>query len=145
VDGVILMQVTKLPNENMLQQIVNLVESAQLSKPRLQRTADKIASYFVPTIIVLAVICFIVWFALASTKTVSTDGLHSATFSVLFCVAVLVVSCPCAISLAVPTAIMVGTGVAAKHGILFKVRRNCSFSLQTEFSFSLFPLFRKVK
>merc|ERR1712137_632984 len=81
--------------------------------------ADRVASYFVPAIIMLAVCAFVLWYVLADYGFVETTY-HPFTFALLFSLTILVISCPCAVSLAVPTVVIVATGVAAKHGILFK-------------------------
>jgi P-type Cu+ transporter len=102
---------TKVGSETTLSRIVRLIEDAQTKKAPIQRFADEISAYFVPFVIVIALIAFTVWFSLIH----STVG-----FAILAAVAVLVIACPCALGLATPTAIMVGTGIGAKHGILIK-------------------------
>jgi Cu+-exporting ATPase len=95
------------------------VEDAQASRAHLQRTTDKLASYFVPAIVAIAFGVFFIWLAIASTSDVA--GQSSAfPFALRFAVTVLVVACPCALALAVPTAVMAGMEVGAKLGILFK-------------------------
>jgi Cu+-exporting ATPase len=117
--GTIHVQVTRTVAESTVSAITKLVEDAQASKAPIQRIADVISSYFVQTIIALAVAAFIIWMSVASTGSVTTD-LAPLPFALQFFIAVLIISCPCAIGLAVPTAIMVGTGVGAKLGILLK-------------------------
>eukprot|EP01132_Coremiostelium_polycephalum_P005312 gene5312-6617_t len=117
------LRVSTHPNQSTIANIVKLVEEAQSSKPPFQNFADKIAAYFVPSIVGLALVVFIIWFSLAHENIVSIDSSKMTgafTFALLFSMSVLVISCPCAVSLATPTAIMVGSGVAAKNGILFK-------------------------
>jgi len=89
-----------------------MVEEAQGSKPPIARLADLIASYFVPAVIGIAVITFIVWYAFGPAP--------SLTYAMLNFVAVLIIACPCALGLATPTSIMVGTGRGAENGILIK-------------------------
>lgn len=102
---------TKVGAETMLAQIVRLIEEAQGSKAPIQAFADRISAWFVPTIIGIAVVTFLVWFLV----------LHSPlTFALMAFTAVIVIACPCALGLATPTAIMVGTGKGAQHGILIK-------------------------
>jgi Cu+-exporting ATPase len=103
---------TRTGRETVLAQITRMVEEAQGSKAPIQRLADRVASVFAPTVIVLAVVTFAVW-RLAGPEPATTTGL-------LRFVAVLIVACPCAMGLATPTAIMVGTGRAAELGVLFK-------------------------
>lgn len=104
-----------------LSAIRQMIEKAQSSKPRIQQITDQLASYFVPIIIVISLVVFLVWIAVASVHAVDTHGSQSFPFALKFALALLVVSCPCAVGLAVPTAVMVGTGVGArKMGVLFR-------------------------
>lgn len=103
---------TKVGSETMLSQIIKLVQEAQGSKAPIQRIADLISSYFVPVVIMLAVLTFVVWYDFGTTP--------SFLFALLNMVAVLIIACPCAMGLATPTAIMVGTGKGAENGILIK-------------------------
>jgi Cu+-exporting ATPase len=105
-------EATKIGKDTTLARIVRLVEEAQGSKAPVQRLADVISSYFVPIVISLAVITFLVWFFLGPEP--------SLTYAFLNFVAVLVIACPCALGLATPTAIIVGTGKGAEHGILIR-------------------------
>ena len=101
---------TKVGQETALAQIIRLVEQAQGSRAPIQRIVDQVSAYFVPAIIVIAVVVFLIWLA-------SGAGLVPA---VLRLTAVLVIACPCAMGLATPTSIMVGVGKGAEQGILFK-------------------------
>ncbi len=102
---------TKVGSETTLAQIIRVVEEAQGSKAPIQAFADKISAYFVPIVIGLAILTFLVWyFALGATL----------TFALMAFTSVIVIACPCALGLATPTAIMVGTGKGAEHGILIK-------------------------
>ena len=110
-----------------LAQIVKLVEDAQTSKAPIQAFADKVAGYFVPVVISLAVVTFTAWMIIS--HVVQDDSLpmmfkhHGASklaVCLQLCISVVVVACPCALGLSTPTAIMVGTGVGAKNGILIK-------------------------
>ena len=103
-------RVTAINKNSVLGQIIKLVEEAQASKAPIQQLADKISSVFVPTVILLAIVTFIVWYL--------TEG--SFSNALIYFVAVLIIACPCALGLATPTAIMVGTGLGAKNGILVK-------------------------
>ena len=105
-------EATKIGKDTTLARIVRLVEEAQGSKAPVQRLADVIASYFVPTVIGIAIITFLVWFFAGPSPTL--------TYAFLNFVAVLVIACPCALGLATPTAIIVGTGRGAEHGILIR-------------------------
>lgn len=121
------MVVTRAGKDTALAQIVKLVEDAQTSKAPIQAFADKVAGYFVPTVISLALITFTAWMVIS--HMMGDDSLpdmfhhHGASklaVCLQLCISVVVVACPCALGLSTPTAIMVGTGVGAKNGILIK-------------------------
>lgn len=124
VDGLFHMKVTGVDNDTALSQIIRLVEAAQTSKAPIQAYADYVASIFVPTVIVLSVLTFSVWYVLTLTGTIPEDWIPvtdgAFVFSFNFGIATLVVACPCALGLATPTAVMVGTGVGAVNGVLIK-------------------------
>jgi len=102
---------TRVGSETTLSQIIRLVEEAQGSKAPIQDFADKISAYFVPAVIGIAIITFIIWyFVLGATL----------SFALMAFTAVIVIACPCALGLATPTAIMVGTGKGAEYGMLIK-------------------------
>jgi len=105
-------EATKVGKDTTLAQIIRLVEEAQGSKAPIQRLADVIASYFVPIVISIAIVTFIVWYF--------TGPSPALTYALLNFVAVLIIACPCAMGLATPTAIIVGTGKGAEHGILIR-------------------------
>ncbi|MBL8030264.1 MAG: copper-translocating P-type ATPase [Candidatus Doudnabacteria bacterium] len=104
-------EVTKVGNETVLAQIIRLVEEAQGSKAPIQDFADRISSWFVPAVIGIAVITFLVWFFILGS---------TLSFALMAFTSVIVIACPCALGLATPTAIMVGTGKGAENGILVK-------------------------
>jgi copper-transporting P-type ATPase V len=108
--GALTVRATAVGSETALAQIVALVERAQAGKAQVQRLADRISAVFVPTVIVIAAITFVVW---ATVLDQPVAGLVAA-------VAVLIIACPCALGLATPTAIMVGTGRGADLGILIR-------------------------
>lgn len=105
-------EATRVGKDTALSQIVRLVEEAQGSKAPIQRLADTVASYFVPAVIAVAVVTFILWFIFGPEP--------SFARALLNFVAVLIIACPCALGLATPTAIMVGTGKGAENGVLIK-------------------------
>jgi len=110
--GTFKFEATKVGKDTVLSQIVRLVQEAQGSKPPIARMVDVIASYFVPIVILIAIVTFIVWYFF---------GPHPAlTYAFLNFVAVLIIACPCALGLATPTSIMVGTGKGAENGILIR-------------------------
>jgi Cu+-exporting ATPase len=110
--GSLEIEATKVGKDTTLAHIVRMVEEAQGSKAPIQRLVDVIASYFVPAVIGIAIVTFVVWYIVGPAP--------ALTFAFLNFVAVLVIACPCALGLATPTAIMVGTGKGAEHGILIK-------------------------
>lgn len=109
-NGTFIFKATAVGDESTLSRIIALVEEASSSKAPAQRLADKIASVFVPVVIVIAIIAFAVWLIIGK----------GFEFAFSIGVSVLVISCPCALGLATPCAIMIGTGKGAENGILFK-------------------------
>jgi len=105
-------EATRVGKDTTLAQIIRLVDEAQGSKAPIQRLADVIASYFVPIVIGIAIITFIVWYFAGPSP--------ALTYAILNFVAVLIIACPCAMGLATPTAIIVGTGKGAEHGVLIR-------------------------
>jgi P-type Cu+ transporter len=110
--GTLLMKAERVGNETLLAQIVRMVGEAQRSRAPVQKLADRVSSYFVPAVVVIATITFIAWAVFGPAPKMS-HGLLNA-------VAVLIIACPCALGLATPMAIMVGTGRGALSGILVK-------------------------
>ncbi len=102
----------KVGKDTALAQIIKLVQEAQGSKASIQRLADVIAGYFVPVVISLALLTFVIWFVFGPEP--------ALTLALLNFVAVMIIACPCALGLATPTAIMVGTGKGAEKGVLIK-------------------------
>ncbi|MFA4834282.1 MAG: heavy metal translocating P-type ATPase [Patescibacteria group bacterium] len=102
---------TRIGSETALAQIIRLIEEAQGSKAPIQAFADRVSAWFVPTIIILAILTFLAWFFLLNA---------SLAFSLMAFTAVIVIACPCALGLATPTAIAVGTGKGAEYGVLIK-------------------------
>ena len=111
-DGALTMRAQKVGGETMLAQIVALVAAAQRSRAPLQRVADKVAAWFVPAVVVVAVLAFAAW-AMVGPEPRLTHALIAA-------VSVLIIACPCALGLATPISIMVASGRGAQHGVLFK-------------------------
>jgi Cu+-exporting ATPase len=105
-------EAVRIGRDTMLSHIINMVQEAQGSKPPIARLADKIASVFVPAVIVIASLTFIIWFLFGPEP--------SFTYAMLNFIAVLIIACPCALGLATPTSIMVGTGKGAENGILIR-------------------------
>lgn len=111
-NGFLKMKATRVGKETALAQIIKVVEEAQGSKAPIQRMADKISGIFVPIVVVIAVVTFIIWYVWVA------PGDFAEALEKL--IAVLVIACPCALGLATPTSIMAGSGRAAEYGILFK-------------------------
>ena len=111
-NGMLRIEATKVGKETALAQIVKVVEEAQGSKAPIQRVADRISGIFVPIVVAIAVLTFLIWYFFAAPGDVA-GALEKA-------IAVLVIACPCALGLATPTSIMAGSGRAAEYGILFK-------------------------
>ena len=108
--GFLKCKATEVGDETMLSRIIKMVEDASSSKAPIAKIADKVSGIFVPTVIGISIVTFIVWSALDK----------ELGFSLTRAISVLVISCPCALGLATPVSIMVGSGVGAKNGILFK-------------------------
>ena len=111
-NGALTLRVTRIGNDTALAQIIQLVETAQGSKPPIQGLADKVVAVFVPVVLVIAAVTFAAWFFLG--------GEGALSQALINMVAVLIIACPCAMGLATPVSVMVGTGKAAELGVLFK-------------------------
>ena len=110
-NGILKFKTMKIGKDTVLSQIIKLVETAQGSKPPVQRIADNAVTYFIPTVLIIAIAAFMVWYvALGSTL----------LFGLTVLISILVVACPCALGLATPTAVTVGIGRGAELGILVK-------------------------
>lgn len=131
----LVVKATKVGKDTALSQVIKLVEDAQSSKPPIQNFSDKVATYFVPIIVSLAILTFVSWMAILNgiafedlpdyIKRLILENnkvfhLSNTYFALKMAISVVVVACPCALGLATPTAIMVGTGVGASLGILIK-------------------------
>ncbi|HEX8337322.1 MAG TPA: heavy metal translocating P-type ATPase [Pyrinomonadaceae bacterium] len=110
--GAFTFRATKVGADTALARIVQMVEQAQSSKPPIGRLVDKVSSYFVPTVMIVAVLTFLAWFNFGPEPVVN--------HAVVTMVAVLVIACPCALGLATPISLMVGVGKAAEHGVLIR-------------------------
>lgn len=111
-NGALTLRATAVGGQTMLAQIIRLVEQAQGSKLPIQALVDKITLWFVPAVMLVAVLTFLLWFAFGPSP--------ALTFALVNAVAVLIIACPCAMGLATPTSIMVGTGRGAEMGVLFR-------------------------
>ena len=110
-DGVLHITAKKIGKETVLSNIIRLVEKAQSSRPPVQKFANTIVSYFIPVILTIAILVFLIWYFVLG---------ETLLFSLTCLISILVVACPCALGLATPTAVTVGVGRAAEYGILIK-------------------------
>ncbi len=110
-NGLLKIKAQKVGKETMIAQIIKLVEDAQNSKAPIQRLADKVSSIFVPAVIVIAILVFLLWYFILG---------ESFVFSLSIFISIIIIACPCALGLATPTAIIMGTGKGAENGILIK-------------------------
>lgn len=110
--GAFTFRATKVGRDTVLSQIVLMVQQAQNSKPPIGRLVDTVSSYFVPSVMIIAVLTFLVWFNFGPPPVLN--------YSIVTMVAVLVIACPCALGLATPISLMVGVGKAAEHGVLIR-------------------------
>ena len=125
-DGLLNFRVTRAGRDTQLSQIVKAVQEAQTSRAPIQRMADIVAGYFVPTIICLGLLTFTIWMVLSHILAkppkifLMPESGGKLMVCLKLCISVIVFACPCALGLATPTAVMVGTGVGSKQGILIK-------------------------
>lgn len=108
--GFVRIEARAVGKESLLSQIIKLIQEAQTGKPPVQRLADKISAIFVPTVLTIAVLTFLLWMIFGGNLSIALSN----------AIAVLIIACPCALGLATPTAIMVATGRAAREGILLR-------------------------
>jgi Cu+-exporting ATPase len=120
--GTINARATRVGDETFLAQVAAAVKEFQEQKVPIQRLADRITTIFVPLVLGLALVTFLVWMFVPAMADLpwAAEGVGAAALAIFAAVAVLVISCPCALGLATPTAIMVGSGVGAEHGILLR-------------------------
>ncbi|MBI2546403.1 copper-translocating P-type ATPase [Candidatus Woesearchaeota archaeon] len=124
-NGLLRFRAEKVGKDTTLAHIIRLVEEAQGSKAPIQRLADRVSAYFVPVVIVIALLSFAAWYFLGQAwlsgdQLGAYEKLGKLVFSLSVFIAVLIIACPCALGLATPTAIMVGTGKGAEQGVLIK-------------------------
>ncbi|MDH5438833.1 MAG: heavy metal translocating P-type ATPase, partial [Candidatus Bathyarchaeota archaeon] len=129
--GMLKVRATKIGQDTFLSQVIKLVEECQGSKVPIQEFADRITSYFVPTVLGLAAVAFVLWLVVPDTIKVMSlwaqpflpwvdPNLGVVTLAIFALVATLVIACPCALGLATPTALMVGSGMGAENGVLIR-------------------------
>jgi Cu+-exporting ATPase len=123
-DAVLRVKVKRAAGESLLDRMGRLIETAQASKPKVQRLADQVAAWFVPVVLVIALVTFLGWLVV---------GHAPVSVAVIDAVSVLVIACPCALGLATPAAILAGTGIAAKYGILIRNADAIDLAAQVNF------------
>ncbi|KAB8219544.1 E1-E2 ATPase-domain-containing protein [Aspergillus novoparasiticus] len=117
--GILIVRLTRLPVDNTISIIAGMVDQAKLSKAKVQDIADRVASYFVPVVVALTIITFVIWIAVGIVVR-KQSGSRATTEAITYAITVLIVSCPCAVGLAVPMVIVIASGVAAERGVIFK-------------------------
>jgi len=115
-NGSFLFQTKRIGKDTLLAQIIEMVRRAQSSKPAISKLVDKIAAVFVPSVMIIAVVTFIIWYNFGSYLNIS----DSTSYAIVSAMTVLVIACPCALGLATPISIIVGVGKAAEYGILIR-------------------------
>jgi P-type Cu2+ transporter len=122
--GYLHIEATRVGSETVLAQIIAMVDRAQASKPPVQKIVDTIASIFVPIVIVLAMLTFLVWFFFGPNP--------SLTYAFITTISILIIACPCALGLATPTALVAGIGRGAENGILIRDTASLEMARKTE-------------
>lgn len=128
--GTLTVRLTRLPGDNTITTIAGMVDEAKLSKPKIQEIADTVASYFVPVVVALTIITFVIWVAIGVAIR-HQSGSEATIEAITYAITVLIVSCPCAIGLAVPMVIVIASGVAAKRGVIFKTAGSIEVAYKT--------------
>ncbi|KAF2877799.1 E1-E2 ATPase-domain-containing protein [Massariosphaeria phaeospora] len=128
--GTLKVRLTRLPGDNTISTIAGMVDEAKLSKPKIQAIADRVASYFVPAVVSLTIVTFVIWIAIGVTVR-RQSGSTATVEAITYAITVLIVSCPCAIGLAVPMVIVIASGVAAERGVIFKSAESIEVAYKT--------------
>lgn len=128
--GTLIVRLKRLPGDNTIATIAAMVDQAKLSKPKMQELADKVASYFVPVVVGLTIITFVIWVAVGIAIQ-HKSGSGAAVQAITYAITVLIVSCPCAVGLAVPMVIVIASGIAAERGVIFKSANAIEIAHQT--------------
>lgn len=129
--GVLQVRISRLPGDNTISAIADMVDEAKMTKAKTQEIADRIAGYFVPVVCVVTILVFIGWIGFGIDRR-NYSGSRAAENAVTYAIAVLIVSCPCAIGLCVPMVIVIAGGVAAKHGVIFKTGQTIELAKKTK-------------
>ena len=119
VGDAVLVQVTRLPGNNTIDEIAGMVEEVTHAKTKVQQTADEVAAWIVPASAMLAMLTLVIWFTINAAYRAESPG-SAILNAVPYAISVLVVCCPCAIAFAVPMVLVIASGVGAKHGVIFR-------------------------
>ncbi|MCJ1289985.1 hypothetical protein MMC34_001520 [Xylographa carneopallida] len=117
--GTVIVKLTRLPGENFISDISDMLDGAKFIKPKVQETTNRVASYFTPFILIITLAVFVIWIAIGVAIRYESAA-TAATAAMTYAISALIVSCPCAIGLAVPMVVVIASGVAAKHGVILK-------------------------
>jgi Cu2+-exporting ATPase len=117
--GILEAKLLRLPGENSIAEVSQLVQNAVAAKPKVQDLADRVASYFIPAVIAVSLVVFAIWLAIVL-KVRHGDGGGAIGIAITYAIAVLAVSCPCALGLAVPMVLVIACGVSARLGVIIK-------------------------
>ncbi|EXJ91293.1 Cu2+-exporting ATPase [Capronia coronata CBS 617.96] len=128
--GLLHIRLTRLPGDNTISAIADMVDEAKMSRPKSQEIADRVAGYFVPVIVCITIITFLGWMGYGIARR-GYSASEAAERAITYAIAVLIVSCPCAIGLCVPMVIVIAGGVAAKYGIIFKTGQTIETARKT--------------
>ncbi|KAG8423511.1 hypothetical protein J3458_000399 [Metarhizium acridum] len=128
--GTLIVRLNRLPGDNTVATIAAMVDEAKLSKPKMQELADKVASYFVPVVVGLTIMTFVIWVAVG-VAIQHKSGSGAAVQAITYAITVLIVSCPCAVGLAVPMVVVIASGIAAERGVIFKSANAIEVAHQT--------------
>ncbi|KAK0662647.1 P-type cation-transporting ATPase [Lasiodiplodia hormozganensis] len=128
--GTLLVRVSRLPGSNTVAKIAAMVDEAKMSKPKIQDLADKVAGWFVPVVVAITIITFVVWVGVGVGKQ-GMGGSEAAVQAITYAIATLIVSCPCAIGLAVPMVVVMASGIAAENGVVVKSAETLEIAKKT--------------
>ncbi|EKG19812.1 Cof protein [Macrophomina phaseolina MS6] len=129
--GTLLVRVTRLPGSNTVAKIAAMVDEAKMSKPKIQDLADKVAGWFVPVVVGITIITFVVWVGVGVGAHGMSGG-DAAVQAITYAIATLIVSCPCAIGLAVPMVAVMASGIAAENGVVVKTAETLEIARKTQ-------------
>ena len=130
--GLLTIRLSRLPGNNTISTIANMVDEAKTTKPKIQNVADKVASFIIPTALVITLLVFLIWIPVGLKVRQETRP-QAVVEALKYAITVIVVCCPCAIGLAVPMVIVIAGGVAARHGCIIKNATTLEVAHKTSF------------